>query len=317
MNSILFLGYSRLVQRKLITASRNAGFEQIEVSSKRNIKEIPNVDLISKGYEKALERTNCNLVYVSMVNSDHGKWVRKVLEAGKHCIVDKPSFINEQEAIELVSLAKSKRLLLAEATVWPIHPQSQKLLNAFEHGEDKRVVAIFSMPPFEKENFRWNKNLGGGSLYDLGPYFASSGRFVFGGSASLVSANVLSFKNNVPISFSVQGIWPCGGTLIGYFGFDTEYVNRLEVLSENSHATLNRAFTTPPEYINSIQLNQKNKAHTIECPPADSFVCFMEEIRASISINQFNVWHQKILDDAKTLALLFSATNQEQLASQL
>lgn len=317
MNSILFLGYSRLVQRKLITASSNAGFEQIEVSSKRNIEEIPNVDLIHKGYEKALERTNCNLVYVSMVNSDHGKWVRKVLESGKHCIVDKPSFINEQEATELVFLAKSKGLLLAEAAVWSSHPQSQKLLNAFDSGEDKRVVAIFSMPPFEKENFRWNKNLGGGSLYDLGPYFASSGRFVFGGSASLVSAKVLSFKNKVPISFSVQGIWPCGGSLIGYFGFDTEYVNRLEIISEKSHATLNRAFTTPPGFVNSIQFNQKNKSHTIECPPADSFICFLEEVRASIEINQINVWHQKILDDAKTLALLFSATNQEQLVSQL
>ena len=56
MNSILFIGYSRLVQWKLITAVRNAGFEQIEVSSKRNIEEIPNIDLIHKGYEKALER---------------------------------------------------------------------------------------------------------------------------------------------------------------------------------------------------------------------------------------------------------------------
>ena len=143
MNSILFLGYSRLVQRKLITAARSAGFEQIEVSSKRNIEEIPNIDLIHKGYEKALERTNCNLVYVSMVNSDHGRWVRKVLESGKHCIVDKPSFINEAEATELISLAKSKKLLLAEATVWSHHPQSHKLLNAFKPLESRKAVALF------------------------------------------------------------------------------------------------------------------------------------------------------------------------------
>jgi predicted dehydrogenase len=317
MNSILFLGYSRLVQRKLITAARSAGFEQIEVSSKRNIEEIPNIDLIHKGYEKALERTNCNLVYVSLVNSDHGRWVRKVLESGKHCIVDKPSFINELEATELVSLAKAQKLLLAEASVWSNHPQSQKLLSIFEPSENKRVLAIFSMPPFEKENFRWNKNLGGGSLYDLGPYFASSGRFVFGGSATQVSAKVLAFKNNVPLSFSVQAIWPCGGNLIGYFGFDTEYVNRLEIISEKSHATLNRAFTTPPDFENPIQLNKKNKTYSIECPPADSFVCFLEEVKSSIKINHINIWHQKILDDAKTLALLFSATNQEQLVSQL
>ena len=133
----------------------------------------------------------------------------------------------------------------------------------------------------------------------------------------LVSAKVLAFKNNVPLSFSVQAIWPCGGNLIGYFGFDTEYVNRLEIISEKSHATLNRAFTTPPDFENSIQLNKKNKTYSIECPPADSFVCFLEEVKSSIKIKHFNIWHQKILDDAKTLALLFSATNQEQLVSQL
>lgn len=317
MNSILFLGYSRLVQRKLILAAKLAGFHHIELSSKRSIQEIPNIDIFHEGYQNALKSTTCTLVYVSMVNSDHGKWVRKVLESGKHCIVDKPSFMNEVEATELISLAKSKKLLLAEATVWSHHPQSHKLLNTFENGEEKRVLAIFLMPPLEKGNFRWNKNLGGGSLYDLGPYFASSGRFVFGGSASQVSAKVLAFKNNVPLSFSVQGIWPCGGSLIGYFGFDTEYINRLEIISEKRHATLNKAFTTPPDFANTIQLNQKNKTYSIECPPADSFACFLEEVNASIQYNQINVWHQKVLDDAKTLALLFSATNQEQLVSQL
>lgn len=317
MNSILFLGYSRLVQRKLILAAKLAGFQHIELSSKRSIQEIPNIDIFHEGYEKALKSTTCTLVYVSMVNSDHGKWVRKVLESGKHCIVDKPGFINEVEATELISLAKSKKLLLAEATVWSHHPQSHKLLNAFENGEDKRVLAIFSMPPFEKGNFRWNMNLGGGSLYDLGPYFSSSGRFVFGGSASQVSAKILAYKNNVPLSFSVQASWPCGGSLIGYFGFDTEYVNRLEIISEKRHATLNRAFTTQPDFANSIQLNQKNKIHRIQCPPADSFVCFLEEVKASIQNNHINVWHRKIVDDAKSLALLFNATKQEQLVSQL
>ena len=317
MNSILFLGYSRLVQRKLINAAKLAGFHHIEVSSRRSIKEIFNIDIIHEGYEKALESTTCNLVYVSMVNSDHGKWVRKVLESGKHCIVDKPSFINELEATELISFAKTKKLLLAEATVWSHHPQVHKLLNTFENKVSKRVVAIFSMPPLEQENFRWNKDLGGGSLYDLGPYFSSSGRFIFGGAASQVDAKILAFRNNVPVSFSVQASWPCGGSVIGYFGFDTEYINRLEIISETRHATLNSVFTTPSNLANKIEINQNNKTHRIECPTADSFACFLVEVKTAIQDKHINVWHQKILDDSKTLALLFSATNQEQLVSEL
>ena len=93
----MFLPYSSS-QRKLILAAKLAGFDHIEVSSKRSIQKIPNIDLVHESYEKAIESTICTIVYVSMVNSDHGKWVRKVLESGKHCIVDKPSFINVVEA---------------------------------------------------------------------------------------------------------------------------------------------------------------------------------------------------------------------------
>ena len=316
MNAILFLGYSRLVQRKLILAAKIAGFEHIEVSSKRSIQEIPNIDLVHESYEKAIERTTCTIVYVSMVNSEHGKWVRKVLESGKHCIVDKPSFINEAEATELISLAKSKKLLLAEATVWSHHPQSHKLLNAFKPLESKKAVALFLMPPFEAQNFRWNKKLGGGSLYDLGPYLSSSGRFIFGGAASQVDAKILALKNKVPVSFCAQASWPCGGNLIGYFGFDSEYINRLEIISESKHAVLHRAFTTPSDLANTIEINQDNKTETIVCSEADSFACFLKKVKASVENNCFDEWYQNIIDDAKTLALLFHATNQEQLVSK-
>lgn len=317
MNSILFLGYSRLVQRKLILAAKLAGFEHIEVSSRRSIKEIPGVNWVHEGYEKALVNSDSNLVYVSMVNSDHGKWVRKVLKLGKHCIVDKPGFLNQKEALELIALAQSKRLLLAEATVWTHHPQSHKLVDAFVAENPNKAVALFSMPPFETQNFRWNKDLGGGCLYDLGPYLSSSGRFIYGGAASQVDAKILAFKNNVPVSFSVQASWPCGGSLIGFFGFDSEYVNRLEIISKRKHAILQRAFTTPSVLANTIQINQNNKSHHIECLAADSFACFFEKIKMSIQKNYFHVWYQNIVDDAKTLSLLFKSTNQNQLETTL
>lgn len=315
MNSILFLGYSRLVQRKLILAARSSGFNQIEVSTNRQIEDIPNVK-VHKGHEQALEKSSSSLAYVSMVNSDHGKWARKVIESGRHCIVDKPSFSNEKEARELTSLAQSKNLLLAEATVWTEHPQSSQLLNIFETERPKKVVALFTMPPFEPENFRWNKNLGGGSLYDLGPYMSSTGRFIFGGTASKVHAYASNFKNDVPVSFGVQATWPCGGILIGLFGFDSEYLNRIEIIGRNGHASLQRAFTTPPDLVNTIKFSQNNQTHDIQCVAADAFACFFEKIKKSIQKDCFSTWHQNILDDAKTLSLLFESTNEEQLESK-
>jgi predicted dehydrogenase len=304
-----------LAKKQLISAAESSGcFKRIEIASRRTV-DSDTFDAIYSSYNNGLEQSKADLVYVSLVNSEHYTWVKQSLMSGRHTIVDKPAFLNQSEALELCTLAASKDLLLAEATVWTQHPQIDRMLSLFRNSESavSKAVALFSMPPFSADNFRWQKDLGGGALYDLGPYFASTGRVLFGGSARNVKATILSHDNEVPLSFSAQATWPCGGSLVGHFGFDTEYINRLEALNAKMHVSLNRAFTTPQDLENTLHISRGSIASSEVCDAGNSFTIFFKKISTDINNDLIQHWHQNLLDDSRTLAQLYVATKEEEL----
>ena len=311
MSHLLILGHSQIAKKQLIPAARG-NFSAIDIASRRPI-EADNINCCFDSYEKALKESKADVVYVSLVNSEHAHWARQALESGRHCIVDKPAFLNQTDAMQLVALAVSKNLLLAEATVWTQHPQVDQILSLFEQSQSPitKAVALFSMPPFDKGNFRWKPDRGGGAIYDLGPYFVSSGRALFSGAAESVHADIHDWHNDVPLSFSVQAKWPCGGCLIGHFGFDSEYINRLEILNEKMHVTVNRAFTTPADLENVVQISQGNRPASLTIPAGNSFEHFFKNVLTSIQNNNFQYWHQDLLDDAQSMALLLKATKED------
>lgn len=130
------------------------------------------------GYREALTQAKKGLAYVSLPNSLHAEWVEVALQEGFHVVVDKPAFINTEDTLRLRALARSKGLCLSEATVWPF--QSQILLAQEQiksnNSDIKLIQATFSFPPFDHNNFRNSKVLGGGAFNDLGIYALTPGR---------------------------------------------------------------------------------------------------------------------------------------------
>ena len=52
----------------------------------------------------ALKNSDADIVYISLANSNHYFWAKKVLEAGFHLIVDKPITTNPGEVKKLINL---------------------------------------------------------------------------------------------------------------------------------------------------------------------------------------------------------------------
>lgn len=313
MTTLLILGASNVAKKQLIPAALSSGcFSDIEIASRKEI-DWEESKQCYRGYAKALELSKADWVYVSLVNSEHAKWVKQSLESGRHCIVDKPAFLDHAVTIELCALAEEKNLMLAESTVWTEHPQISHLISQFEATgtAPTKAVALFAIPPFAEDNFRWKKELGGGAIYDLGPYFSSTGRLLFGGAASSVKADILKWHDNVPLSFSVQALWPNGESLVGHFGFDSEYINRLEVLNEKMHITFNRVYTTPPDLENSLFVSEGNKQRVETAEAGNSFNNFFKSVFDDCHSQSFQKWREAMLDDSKTLNLLISATKEE------
>ena len=292
----LCLGYSRIVQRRVLPALQALpDVTQVEIASRRGTQPVPpefnKVGKFFDDFDLALRSTKADFAYVSTINSDHRYWAQQALSAGLHVIVDKPAFLGHEEASSLCELASSRSLCLAEATVYVSHPQIDLALRSFTDSgvRPTRITAVFSMPGFDTDDFRYRADQGGGALWDLGPYAVSIGRVVFEAPPTPIGCSLNAQMDRpgvgtVETAFSMMATFPTGGSLIGHFGFDTQYENSLHLLGPGMSVAMSRVFTTPPDHENTLQLRSGHDVRQLTAPAADSFAeffgGFIEDIRA-------------------------------------
>jgi len=314
--NILFIGYSSIVQKRVIPAlSVIPSITRVDVASLSSASKI-SLPYKYKGeifddYDTALAKSRADLVYISTVNSKHAKWAEKALLRGFHVIVDKPAFTDFETTKNLAELARKSGLCLSEATVYAFHPQIQAIRNIYSETKSgpTRLTAVFSFPPLKPDDFRYKKYLGGGALLDLGSYAVSVGRLFFGEEPEKVFCRICSYggSDNVETSFSMLAAYKGGRSMVGHFGFDTEYSNYLGLIGPTVYAAIERIFTTPAEMENEIQVRHRNTCAVIKVPKADSFSIYMQKVIEAVQGGDHKYLIENLLSDARVLHRMRSA----------
>ncbi len=318
--TVLILGFSRIAQRRVLPALEGlARVGEVEIASRRGRPETPPAGKVIRFHDDfatALETTGAELVYVSTVNSEHAEWTERALRSGRHVVVDKPSFLSLEEGKRLVALAKSRELCLAEAVVWATHPQVERCRQIFVESGSRptRLSAIFSMPPLSPDNFRYRVALGGGALWDLGPYAVSLGRELFAAEPTALRCTTTSHGglDDVDTAFSLLAEYSEGRSLVGHFGFDTEYRNEVTVLGPSASVRCSRIFTPPPDLENELRVRVGNTARTERVPAADSFACFFAGVIESMgSPGECDGYAETLLSDLRVLTRMRTAAEEQ------
>ena len=285
---ILLLGYSSIVRRRVLPALAANGLISADVGSESATSVDSghplNVRLI-QGYDAALVQSEAPVVYVSTVNGRHFEWAERALKAGRHVIVDKPACLSVEETNRLVNIAKAGRLCLAEANVYAYHPRFQAALEVFREAGvcPTHITSEFRFPPLNPENFRYYRKLGGGALWDLGPYAVSPARYILSGVASEWVCVCVSHNGQVDTDFSVVGVFSGGRTIMGSFGFTTAYVNRIAIAGSTLAVEMDRAFSPPPDLATTLLIHAGNRSMTRTFAPADAFGLFLTDVFRAIS----------------------------------
>jgi aryl-alcohol dehydrogenase-like predicted oxidoreductase len=108
--------------------------------------------------------------------------------------------MNATETMALIDLSRKHNTLLMEAFMYKIHPQTQKIISLVKDRLQGplQIKANFCFSVDVPETHRLvNKDLGGGSILDIGCYPTSISRYVVG------AINNKGFMN--PISFKAEG----------------------------------------------------------------------------------------------------------------
>jgi predicted dehydrogenase len=218
--------------------------------------------------------------------------------------------MSSEDTMRLIGVAASAGRLLAEATVYPWHPQfaaARSLASA--HGPVERITATFCYPPLPAGNFRYHPEWGGGLLWDLGPYAASAGRVVFGSAPVAVTA-VAKMGPAVDSGFSMLMEYDGGRTAAGHFSGESAYVNRLELIGPALAITLERAFTSAVDQPCRISGQAGGQPVSLDVPPCDAFAAFFADVFDAIACGDVARFTDAMATDALTLARLRAAAGR-------
>jgi predicted dehydrogenase len=283
----LFLGFSSICRRRILPALAWADMALPEVASVSHPKE----EMLASGvarsydnYDQALRESRAEIVYVSTVNSLHKELAEAALKRGFHVIVDKPAFLSEAETETMVRLAEREGRCLAEALVFGLHPRVRAARAAFENVGTRatHVVASFSVPPLAANDFRYMKALGGGAVFDLGPYDHASGRLFFDAEPVEIVARRTAERGDVETGFSILALYTGGRSLVGTFGYETAYLNHLQVTGSNLSVSMDRVFSPPGDLSTEMVLQTANGVTRESFSPAHNFAVFFKQVVAEI-----------------------------------
>lgn len=134
--------------------------------------------------ELLLRDPEVEAVYLPMANEEHGEWGLKVLEHGKHVLIEKPMALKLEEIEAIEELARKRGLKVMEGFMYRFHPQHEQVWRMLDEGligEVRTVYATFSFPMVPARLYRISRPVeqGGGALWDVGCYAVHVCRWFF------------------------------------------------------------------------------------------------------------------------------------------
>jgi predicted dehydrogenase len=217
-----------------------------------------------------LERDDIDAVYMPLPTGLHAEWVPKALESGKHLLVEKSFAESAASAEQMIALAREKNLLVLENYPFLHHSQHEWVLTflaAGHLGDVHLLRSTFGFPPLARDNFRYDRELGGGALLDAGGYVLKAAQAFLGPEASLAGA-VLHYDNEHEVDIYGEAMLRGAGGKVAQvaFGFDYFYQCRYELLGTKGKLFVDRAFTPPPGLRPVVRFEEQDRTKEFVLP---------------------------------------------------
>ena len=154
-----------------------------------------------KNYKKLLSSDNIQNVYIGTLNHSHFEIIKEAINAGKNILCEKPVTINLEQVLEVREKLINSKVFFMEGIAYRSHPQINYIVKLIKQNAIGKIVKIKSCFGFNagkpnKKGRLYNKDLGGGSILDLGCYPISISNLI---------ANLNNEKENLPLISKVKG----------------------------------------------------------------------------------------------------------------
>ena len=227
------LGAARVNERLLPAIVEASNSELVAIASRRPgaaaetlAKYAPQISGVKTydALEDLLTDTRVQAVYIPLANHEHAEWALKAIAAGKHVLIEKPMAITvaDIEAIEMA--AKKHQVKVMEGFMYRFHPQHQRVKEIIASGvigEVRFAKASYSfmMRPARMYRLANDTDLGGGAMWDIGPYAIHTLRHCF--DVDPISVTAMAKYADTGADITTSGVIDFGDGKRGHF--DTSF----------------------------------------------------------------------------------------------
>jgi len=120
-------------------------------------------------------------VYIALPNSMHAEYAIRAARAGVHVLCEKPMAVTSEECRQMITACRRHRVRLMIAYRLHFEEINLRVVDLVRRGrigEPKFFNSSFSMT-VKPGDIRTRKDMGGGSLYDIGVYCINAARYLF------------------------------------------------------------------------------------------------------------------------------------------
>lgn len=256
------IGVGRIA-RKFLGAVRESSMERVVALASRDLQRAEaaahefGVPRAYDSYDALLADPAVTAVYIALPNALHAEWTMRAARAGKHILCEKPLGMNVAEAETMFAAAREYGVWLMEAFMYRFHPQTlrlQQLIAAGAIGRPRLLRVSFCFLLDRPHDPRWNADLGGGSLYDVGCYCVNVARMLLGAAPARVSATARWAASGVDELLAATLEYPDGAVAQIACSFGASFHQSLQVAGDDGLIEVDRAFTMPPDQPATIRL---------------------------------------------------------------
>jgi predicted dehydrogenase len=260
------LGAARITPSALIRPARRVPEAEVVAVAARDHQRAERfarkhtIPTVHGSYEELIADPAVDAVYNPLPNGLHGHWTLAALEAGKPVLCEKPFAANADEAEAVAAAARDHGIVVMEAFHYRYHPLVDRVLEIIggELGSLRRVETRMCIPLPMRKDIRYQLDLAGGAVMDVGCYAIHQARTLTGAEPQVTSARAKCVSPGVDrwlradlrFSDDLTGSFECA--------LWSRKLLSLGARVEGEHGTLTVTNLTGPQYFHRVVVRTRD-----------------------------------------------------------
>lgn len=195
-------------------------------------------------YEALLADPEIDAIYNPLPNHLHKVWTILAAEAGIHILCEKPLALNIDECQQMIAAAKANGVQLMEAFMYRYHPRilaARQMVRDGVIGEIRSIDLGFTFNLDNKNDIRYQPEMGGGAAMDVGCYCINISRLMAGRDPISVNARALWTASGV--DDQLTALLDFGDGLVAHFDCGFNQVQRQRCIISGTEGYLDLPMT--------------------------------------------------------------------------